>query len=147
LNVSILAAAAAEEVPLDDVPALVRETAERIAPGLDFYRVNREEEDGRIIYEFEAVGPRGEHMEIDVAEDGALEEIEMQIDSRDIPPAVRAGLVARFPGFVIAYVETSVRPNGVFTYEIEGQTAAGDIISVDIGEDGAILAVESAAMS
>lgn len=144
---SLPARAAAEEIALEDAPAVAREAAERIAPGLDFFRVNREVEAGVVVYEFEAAGPRGEHMEIDIAEDGALDEIEMQIDAADLPAAVRSALAARLPCFDIAYVETSVRRNGVFTYEIEGRTGAGDIVSVDIREDGEIVGIEAAAMS
>jgi uncharacterized protein YuzE len=149
MTMTILAAgpAGAEEIALEETPAVVREAAARVAPGLKFYRVNREVEAGRVVYEFEAVGPRGEHMEIDIAEDGALDEIEMQIEADALPREVRSALDARLPGFEIAYVETPVRSNGVFTYEIEGQTAAGDFVSVDIREDGAVVSIEDAAMS
>jgi hypothetical protein len=147
MTMTILAAggAGAREIALEDVPANILAAAERVAPGLKFHRVSIE--DGSEVYEFESFGPRGEHMEIDIAADGGLEEIEMQIDPATLPQAVKAALNRRSPGFTIVYVEASVRPDGVYVYEIEGEASSGDMIAIDIREDGEVLGVEGVAVS
>lgn len=144
---TIPAALAATEIALEEAPPEVLQTAIATAPGVDFLRVTIEAEDGRRVYEFEGRGPSGEHIEIDVYENGDLKEIEMEIAASDLPGAVRASLEEAAPGLEIAYVETSIRMDGVFVYEIEGRMQDGDRLAIDIREDGRILRRESAATS
>ncbi len=146
-TLTMSAALAAKDIALEETPPEVLETAISTAPGIDFTRVTVEEENGRRIFEFEGRGSSGEHMEIDVFEDGTLEEIEIEIGESAIPAPVRAALDRAEPGLVIAYVETSIRTDGIFVYEIEGKTAGGDAVSIDIREDGAVLSRERAAVS
>lgn len=144
---TIPAAFAETVIALEDAPKKVVETAETTAPGARFVRVTVEVEKGRRIYEFEGEGPNGEHIEIDVYEDGTLEEIEMEIGADELPPAVVEALARTEPGFSITYVETSVRRDGVFIYEIEGTSKNGLMLSFDIREDGVIVNRESAVSS
>ncbi len=144
---TIPAAYAETEIALEEAPPEVVETAIATAPGVDFFRVTIEQEGGRRIFEFEARGPSGEHIEIDVYDDGELEEIEIEVSEAELPPAVRAALAQSEPGFTIEYVESSIRKDGIFVYEIEGQSANGERIAVDIREDGKVLARESSAVS
>lgn len=140
-------AAAAEEISLSDVPANVMARAEETAPGVTFTRVTVETENGARIYEFEAVGPDGRHIEVDVTDQAVLEEIEMEIAEDDMPRDVARALERRFPGMSVESVEESVRAGGVFIYEIEGVTAAGASVSVEIAESGEIVSVSDRAFS
>lgn len=144
---TIPAAVAATEIALEDAPPEALETAIATAPGVDFLRVTVEEEGGRRVFEFEGRGPSGEHIEIDVFEDGELDEIEMEVDVGDLPAAVRKALDAEAPRLAIDYVETSIRKDGVFVYEIEGRLASGERVAFDIREDGEIINRESASSS
>lgn len=144
---TIPAALAETEIALEDAPPKVIETAIATAPGVDLFRVTVEEEDGRRIFEFEARGATGEHIEIDVFEDGSLDEIEMEIPEEELPKAVRDALARVEPGFAVDYVETSIRQDGVFVYEIEGRTNGGKKLAIEIREDGSILRREGAAQS
>ncbi|WP_428408899.1 PepSY domain-containing protein [Hyphococcus sp.] len=65
-------ASANTDIAIDDVPENVLDTAIRTAPGVTFDRVSIEEENGVLVYEFEATDHAGRHIEIDVAEDGEL---------------------------------------------------------------------------
>lgn len=127
------------EIAMEDVPDIVLETAMITAPGVDFDRVSIEIENGVAIYEFEAKDHNGCHIEIDVTEDGQLEEIEMEIAMADVPPAVAATLEREAPGFRAAYIELSVRDGGgVYVYEFEGDVD-GAAVDIEIAENGELL--------
>ena len=140
-------AMAGKEVAMEEVPTAARETATNTAPGLDVDRIEVEEESGRLVYEFEGRGPGGERIEVDVYADGELEEVEMETAEASLPADVLAAIEKKFDAFRITYAETSVRSNGRFVYEIEGVTAEGDEIAIDVAETGEVLAIEGAASS
>ena len=137
LNVTL--ASANTTIALEDVPENVMETAINTAPGVTFERVSIESENGVSIYEFEATDHAGRHLEIDITEDGELEEIEMEHDFDDIPAAVAATLDKTVPGFEPDYVEFSVRQNApIYVYEFDG-SYEGRPVDIEIAEDGELL--------
>jgi len=127
------------EISFDDVPAIVMETALETAPGVTFDRVSIDLENGETVYEFEAEDHAGKHIEIDVLEDGALEEIEMELDMSEVPVTVITTLEKAAPGFEPTYIEMSVRNGGgYFVYEFEGEFD-GQEVDIEIDEGGDIL--------
>lgn len=127
------------EIAMEDVPEIVLDTALNTAPGVDFDRVSIEVDDGVTIYEFEAKDHNGCHIEIDVTEDGQLEEIEMEIAMENVPPAVAATLEREAPRFRAAYIELSIRDGGgVYVYEFEGDID-GAAVDIEIAENGVLL--------
>ncbi len=126
------------EISFDDVPEIVMEAALATAPGVTFERVSIEVENGVPIYEFEATDHAGNHIEIDVFEDGSIEEIEMEIDIDDVPAVVIAALEETAPGFTATYVEFSVRDGNVYVYEFEGDYQ-GRAVDIEIAENGDVL--------
>ncbi len=132
-------ASANTELALDDVPEKILDTAIRTAPGVTFDRVSIEIENGVSIYEFEATDHAGRHIEIDVTEDGELEEIEMEFDFDDLPAGVAATLNDTVPGFTPGYVEFSVRQTApIYVYEFDG-AYEGRPVDIEIAEDGELL--------
>ena len=132
-------ASANTELALDDVPEKILDTAIRTAPGVTFDRVSIEIENGVSIYEFEATDHAGRHIEIDVTEDGELEEIEMEFDFDDLPAVVTATLNDTVPGFTPDYVEFSVRQTApIYVYEFDG-AYEGRPVDIEIAEDGKLL--------
>lgn len=131
-------ALAETEVSQADIPEAVAETAMETAPGVTFTKVSTEIEEGRTVYEFQGQSHDGKHIEVDVFDDGTLQEVEMEMDFDELPAAVKLSMNSRFPGFRATYVESSVHSTGVFLYEIEGVTADGAAITVEMAEDGAV---------
>ena len=132
-------ATANTEIPLDSVPENIMDTAIRTAPGVTFDRVSIEEENGVSIYEFEAKDHNGRHIEVDVTEDGDLEEIEMEIPFSDVPADVVATLEATASGFIPVYIEFSVRQTApIYVYEFDGDLE-GRQVSIEIAESGDLL--------
>ncbi len=134
-------AAANDEITLEDVPENILDMAIRTAPGVTFTRVSIEVENGVSIYEFEATDHAGRHIEIDIDENGRLEEIEMETDLADVPAPVIATLEKTAPGFQPNYIELSVRDAAPFyVYEFEG-VAEGRNIDIEIAENGDLLVI------
>jgi hypothetical protein len=79
------ASARAEAVFL---PEKVSETIERDFPGGVVAGVGRERENGVNVYEVN-IAYRGERLEVEVAPDGTIGEIEAKVALRDLPPSVR----------------------------------------------------------
>ncbi len=73
-----LARAQAEEaVPLDEVPAEVKQAALDAVPGLVLERASSEVEDGVVVYELEGTAG-GKRVEVELAADGKVLEIETE---------------------------------------------------------------------
>jgi hypothetical protein len=71
-----------EEVALSDVPAKVIEAANNAVPGGEIEEVEKETEDGVVIYEVEKVVD-GVEYEIEVTADGIVKEIEEEDEDED----------------------------------------------------------------
>ena len=127
-------------VTIDDVPEVVLDTAIETAPGATFDRISIEIEDGVVVYEFESEDASGKHIEIDVLEDGTLDEIELEMSMEETPAVVLAAMDKATPGFEPTYIEASVRRDGSFVYEFEG-IYDGREIDVEIAEDGTVLKI------
>ena len=134
-------------INIEDVPANVLETAIQTAPGSEFYRVSTETENGVLVYEFEATSFDGKHIEVDVLADGTLDEVEMEMSLDELPTEVTQGLFAQYPGFTPSYIEASIRSDWSTVYEIEGVSASGERLAVDINESGDIISVSDGALS
>ena len=71
-----------ENVPLSDVPAKVLEAANSAVPGGEITEVEKEVEDGEVIYDVEKVVD-GVEYEIEVTPDGVVKEVEEEDDDDD----------------------------------------------------------------
>ncbi|MEO1015440.1 MAG: hypothetical protein AAFX08_09675 [Pseudomonadota bacterium] len=152
LIVAALAIAPASSAFADDLapnaaPAEILAVAEDTAPGVDFRSVSVEIENGRKVYEFRGVGFNDRWVEVDIVENGRLEEIEMEGTADDLPAAVRRSVASAAPEQEIFRVETSVRGDGVFIYEVEMRAADGSLAAFELNEAGRILKAEDGALS
>jgi hypothetical protein len=87
-------------VSLEDLPDAPRRTVQRLTAGGRIERIDKEVEDGRIVYDVEAtIG--GRHTEFLVADsDGAVLETETSVDFNELPAAVRAAAAQYFDNTV-----------------------------------------------
>lgn len=141
------AALAQTEIPLEEVPANIIEVAETTIPGAAFHRISTEMEDGVLVYEFEAYNSAGNHLEVDITEDGVLQELEMEIAFNQVPVAVKTALEQTAPGFEPHYTEYSVRNGGrEYVYEFEGDYN-DRTLEIEIAENGNVLFVSDGSVS
>ena len=123
------------KIAQNKVPTVAMMTANFFAPDIDFTRVGFEFENGEKVYEFEGHGQDGRHIEIDVLETGALQEIEMEIIWDEVPIAIQIELGLSNPQFEPKFIEASTRPDGTTVYEFEG-VSDGKFADVEILETG-----------
>ena len=111
----------------------VMETATKEASGFKASSANTEMEDGKTVYEIQGMAG-GKTVEVDVMEDGTLDEVETAVDMSAVPDAANKAIMAKMPNFKSSKVEESKRTDGMY-YEIEGTDGANKL-EVEIKADG-----------
>jgi len=130
-------------IEMSRVPQAVMQAAERAVSGVQWSYAQTEQEDGRTVYEIGGENAQGQLVEVDVLEDGTIEEIERQITMQDVPQQVQQALQREVQGFRPSLIETSERDGQVAMYEFEG-TADGQETVVEIAPDGSVESVAQA---
>jgi hypothetical protein len=101
--VATAGAADDKKVPLDKVPKAVKEAIDGRFPGADVSSVEKETEDGKVVYDVE-LKHKGRKYEMDIHEDGTIIEIEKEVAVKDLPEAVIKALEAKYPKATIEEV-------------------------------------------
>ena len=124
-------------IPLEQVPSEHRENAQNLLPKAKFTTANTETEfDGITIYEIQGRPPDGRRVEVDLFENGKLEEYEIEFTKTQVPGAVLIGIQKKLPGFKPTYIEASHSASGkVMRYEFEG-TLGDQKIDIEVSADG-----------
>jgi hypothetical protein len=130
-------------ITLNDVPPHVIAAALAAANGVKFAKVQIEYEDGADIYEFSGKLPNGKAYEVDVFHDGAIEEVEEEIDMAAVPPAVRETLNRFLPNVQPSKIEKSTRANFSVWYGFDAKDARGKEIDVEISSDGQRILIQA----
>ena len=142
-----------EIVLLADVPASVLEAANEAVPGGEITSVEKEDEDGEIIYDVEKVVD-GVEYEIEVTADGVVNEVEKEGDEEDddaddedkevalsdVPANVIEAANKAVPGGKIKEVEME-EEDGKVSYEVE-KVVDGVEYDIEITADGIVKEVE-----
>ncbi len=129
---------------LSQVPPPVLEAARQAAGDVQLTSYNSEKEDTGLVYEFQGVQANGCGLEVDVLESGQVDEIEREITPAELPQPVTATLNQKSPELAFSFIEESTRPDRQPSpvYEIEGKTAQGQAIELEIDAQGNIITQE-----
>ncbi len=113
------------------------EVARDNQPEAEFYRAQIETEvDGTRVYEIRGRFKDGRQVEVDVFENGRIQEYEMEFTADEVPGAVRLAIQDKLPGFKATYIEASHSASGkVMRYEFEG-TLGDQTIDIEVSADG-----------
>lgn len=122
---------------LSDVPAEVIEVAHRVRPGLVIREAEYETRDGREYYDVAGVLPDDREIELDMTRvDGLWTVVEVQQDIRssDVPPAVAATLDRALPGWEAERIIESDQGGGTVIYEFfgPGPDAPGETVKYEV---------------
>jgi uncharacterized membrane protein YkoI len=155
-----------EEVPLDEVPALVKAAALKAFPGLVLESAEAEVEDGVLLYSLSGTDDEGA-LEVEVTTEGTILEVERGEDDGDqpgddedddgddgedgdddehpialgeVPAHVMQAALKAVPGLIVEQAEMEVE-EGVTVYGLEG-TAGGEPIEVEVSAAGEVLEIE-----
>ena len=98
------------------IPAAVKQTIQEQSNGATIKGLTTEREHGKQIYEAEMM-VNGHSKDIEIAEDGSLNEIEEEVPFASLPSTVRDSLTARAGGAKITKVESLTKHNELVAYE------------------------------
>jgi hypothetical protein len=129
-------------ISIDEVPPVALVAAQQAALGVELTEAGVDvDEAGVGVYEIS-----GEGIEIDVTPLGVIVEIEEEISNEDVPGDVLEALERRVPGLSVTLIEKSLRKSVQVFYEFSGETEDGNVLDVEISEDGGqVLIQEDAA--
>ena len=104
LVVGSLARADEEKLPLDKLPAKVKEAVKAKFPDAELVSAEKEKEDGKIVFEV-AIKNKGQNIEVTLTEEGKIVSIEKEITVKQLPPAVAEAFEKKYPKATVAKVE------------------------------------------
>lgn len=126
LALAVVAVAAEKEhddkpqvVALADLPAPARAAVEKWLAGGTIQKIEKEDEDGKIIYDVEAT-VKGKHAEADIAADGTVLTTEESVAFDSLPKAVRDAAGKYFGSAKGLHASKEIE-KGKAQYEVEGQ--------------------------
>ncbi len=131
---------AEEAVPLDKLPAVVKEAVAKKFPKAELVKATKEKEkDGDTDYEI-AIKDGSTNIEVTVDEKGEIESYEKQIDAKDLPKAVADALEKSYPKASIkkaeAVYEIEKGKDDLEYYEVELTTADKKEVEAKFKPDG-----------
>jgi len=120
------------------LPPAVESTVQRASGGAAIKGFSTERENGKKVYEAEMIID-GHTKDIQIAEDGTLNEIEEEVPFSALPAAVQSALTARAGGAKIVKVESLTKKEKLVAYEA-ATLKAGKKGEIQVGPDGGKLA-------
>jgi hypothetical protein len=128
-----------KKISLDKVPKEVMDSVKARFPGADISSVEKETEDGEVVYDFE-LKHDGRKYEMDIKADGTITEIEKEVAAKDVPESVTNALKAKYPNATIKEVMEVNKVKGKEEkpdhYEVLIVTADNKKLEVEVSLDG-----------
>jgi len=144
LLIALLAACtrSQDQPDLDEVPKQVMDTLKARFPGAEIHKCSKEKEGDLTVYDFEFT-QEGQKFEMDILEDGTVQNWEKEVSINDLPGAVRKAVETKYPNAALKEIMaiTAVR-NGKHTpegYEIALETADREEVEITVAPDGQFL--------
>jgi hypothetical protein len=135
-----------KKVPLDKVPKAVMDAIKARFPGADVTSVEKETEDGKVVYDVE-LKHKDRKYEMDIEENGTVLEIEKEI--KDVPAAVTKAVEAKYPKATIKEVMEVNKVKGKeetpIHYEVTIESAEKKTMEVIVSLDGKSVKTEAEA--
>jgi hypothetical protein len=137
LNCSFSIAGEEKIIPLSDVPENLLSEAKKLLPTATFNTANTEkEDDGTLVYEIQGTLGDGRKVEVDVLENGDIQEFEVVYSLDLVPRAVIKAIEKKMPGFTPSFIEASHSASKkVVGYEFVGELG-GKKLDIDVSADG-----------
>jgi uncharacterized membrane protein YkoI len=129
----------AQAVSLSDLPEPARITIGRLTAGGEIIKLEKEEVDGRIIYDVEAK-MTDKDVEYDVAADGTVLTSEQTVPYTSLPAAVQVAVKKYFGSGEVLRTSKEIEGGKTF-YEVEGKKD-GSVVELKLSETGEIVEEE-----
>jgi uncharacterized membrane protein YkoI len=131
--------APSQQVQLSQIPSPARSTIERLTAGGEIKKIEKEEQNGEVIYDIEAK-VKDKDVEYDVASNGTVLTSEESIAYDSLPTEVKQA-VQKYFGSAEGLKASREIEKGETFYEVEG-SKAGSKIALKLSETGQILEEE-----
>lgn len=129
-----------EKIPLDNVPAAVKEAVKKRFPNAEIKEAAKETENGKVTFELN-LKDNGQNVDVIVTPEGVIQTIEKEIAAKDLPKIVADAVAAKYPKATYKkYEEVYKVKDGKETleyYEVIINNGEKDI-EVEITPDGKI---------
>ena len=129
----------AQEVTLSELPEAARATIGRLTSGGEITKLEKEEVDGKIVYDVEAK-MKDKEVEYDVAADGTVLSSEVTVLYASLPTAVKATVRRYFDSDEGLKTSKEIE-NGKTFFEVEGEKG-GSMVELKLSETGEIIEEE-----
>jgi len=129
-----------EKIPLDKLPAKVKEALKAKYPEGKLLSAEKEEENKKIQFEV-VVEDKGAKLEVVLKEDGTIVAVEKAITIKDLPKEVTDALEAKYPKATYKVVEEITKGEKI-SYEVLLVTAETKTFEVVLDPKGKILETE-----
>ena len=116
LAIASPAQAEEEKIPLDKVPAKVKDAVKAKFPNAQMVSAEKETKDGKTSYEI-AIKLKGKMIDVGVSDEGKILDVEAVIDFKDLPKTVVEALEKKYPSAKFGTVE-EVTKDGKVSYEV-----------------------------
>jgi uncharacterized membrane protein YkoI len=116
-----------------DLPAAVRATVEKLTTGGKVTKIDKADENGKVVYDIEAT-VKDKDVEFDIAADGKVLTSEESVDYASLPAAVRA-TAEKFFGSAKDLKAAREHEDGKMYYEVEGKKG-DETTALKIDESG-----------
>jgi hypothetical protein len=123
-----------KKIKRSDLPAAVEKTVAEQSKGATIRGFNEEQENGQTTYEAEMV-VNGHSKDVQMNANGAILEVEEQVDFQTLPAEVRTGLQAQAGKGKITKVESITKKDKLVAYEAKVLTD-GKKAEIQVGPDG-----------
>jgi uncharacterized membrane protein YkoI len=140
LGLVLAAGAQDRKIARKDLPAAVAATIDHETKGATIKGYSTEKEHGRVTYEAETI-VNGHTRDIEVAQDGTLNEVEEEVSLASLPANVQQGLKAKAKGARITKVEALTKGGKLVAYEA-GVVRNGKHSEFQVSPDGGAVAQE-----
>ena len=134
LFITGIGAAQEKKIKRSDLPPSVEKTVAEVSKGATIKGFSEETEKGKTTYEVEMV-VNGHTKDVEVDANGAILEVEEQVEMDSLPADVKAGLNAKAGRGRILKVESLVKNGQLVAYEAKVETA-GKKSEMQVGPDG-----------
>jgi uncharacterized protein YxeA len=123
-----------KKIKREDLPPAVEKTVASQSQGATIKGFSQEKENGQIFYEAEML-VSGHSKDVLMDANGAIVEVEEQVEFEKLPAEVKNGLTAKAGKGMITKVETITKHDKLVAYEAK-VTTAGKRSEVQVGPDG-----------
>ena len=123
-----------KKIKRSDLPAAVEKTVVAESQGATIRGFSEEKENGKTYYEVEMV-VNGHGRDVTMDQNGAITEVEEEIQMDSLSPAVKQGLLVKVGKGTISHVESITKHGKIVAYEADVVTG-GKKSEVQVGPDG-----------